>query len=134
MSGAVEVAGWYDLLARYEAAEAEAERYRTESYDPFAQAQRVMFPEWPNPNSPEMARMREWNKASGFEAIADRYEELVDTYANMAGELLNYPAPDAKAALWKFDHLYTGDDAGTAWDPDYIKQANADIRRFLENA
>ena len=134
MSGAVEVAGWYDLLARYEAAQADAERYCAESYEPFARAQRVLFPEWPKPNSPDMVRMREWNKASGFEAIADRYEEMVDTYANMADKLIRRAAPDAKAALWKFDYLYCGDDEGTSWDPDYIKQANADIRRFLENA
>lgn len=133
MSEQATIKGWHDLLVEYHAAKTAADNFVATSLDPFERAQKVMFPNWPDKDSPELARLKEWNIASGYQEVSDRHEQMVDHVCALADELVRRPAPDAKAALWKFRHLYT-EDAGTAWEPDFIRQANIDIFRFLENA
>lgn len=128
------VDGWYDLLAKLKAAQATADKYDAEVFDPLHRAFQAFYPQWPAIEGDELREAKEWMRNSRFDEAGERMDELNDVTGDIETELMERPAPDGKAALWKFRRLYTGDNVGTAWNPDYIKQANIDIERFLSAA
>jgi hypothetical protein len=69
----------------------------------------------------------------------DRSWRCTEIAGDIITRLLDLPAPDLKAALWKFDYLsgfaegsLSRDDGTTpAWTAYYIRGAVLDVRRFL---
>ncbi|XAP76926.1 hypothetical protein ABC955_10015 [Citromicrobium bathyomarinum] len=129
------VEGWHDLFARYVESKREADTFHAEVIDPLHRDEMKRFPVWPARGQPEHELAREWRTDSGFEAASERFESLVEAYAALADELLKRPAPDAKAALWKFDYLFSdfNEDGylSGGWARSFCSQALSDIRRFL---
>lgn len=69
----------------------------------------------------------------GVSAAADRNDALNDAYTAAIDDLIEMPAPDGPALLWKLEYLL---DCGTSgwspgWNDDYVQQALADARRLL---
>ncbi len=123
---------WHARLADLLALEAEARWHDTQVHDSLQTAFSALFPAWPTVGEEDRARAQRWMEESGFNAACDRSDKLGDQIADLTGELIREPAPDRAAALWKFRHLYTGENVGTAWEAHFIAQANTDIERFLE--
>lgn len=74
-----------------------------------------------------------------FQAAADaaegaRAQRLCDIHYRLFWQLLVMPAPDARAAIWKFDYLFLEDDEETpAWNLGMkdVRLAITDVRRCL---
>lgn len=126
-------ATWHGRLSELLALEAEAKHHDTLVHDSLQTAFSALFPAWPAVGAEDRARAQRWMEESGFNAACDRSDKLGEQIADLTGDLISEPAPDRAAALWKFRHLYTGVNAGTAWCEDFIAQANLDIEHFLRN-
>jgi hypothetical protein len=75
------------------------------------------------------AEFRAIDKRMGRSALNDKYEALRDKACEFEMELLNMPAPDGEALMWKVDNLYTPGDG--IWGEGVEDQTYADLRRFL---
>lgn len=98
---------WWALHARLHRLEAASERYWARS---------TQLPE------PLAVRAR------------SRSSDLSERAHEMRWELLQMPAPDAQAALWKFDYMMAPDEGETpAWNLAHanVRATFADIRRCL---
>jgi len=124
---------WHARLTELLALEAEARWHDTQVHDSLQAAFSALFPGWPSVGAEDRARAQRWMEQSGFNAACDRSDKLGEQIADLTGDLIREPAPDRTAALWKFRHLYTGENVGTAWEEHFVAQANADIERYLEN-
>lgn len=63
----------------------------------------------------------------GFERANDHYDELVNRMVEARWALMEMPAPNRAALLWKLDYLMED----TAYSDDAIEQPLADMRRLL---
>ena len=130
-SGSIE--SWHALFKRYAAAKRKAQDYEATDYDPMRRAFMAQFPKWPS--DLVSAAAEKWSREHGFDVVATRHDELVNGYAELGDELIKRPAPDEKAALWKFDFLFADFDENgfhtSNWSHEYCSQALVDIRRFL---
>jgi hypothetical protein len=80
----------------------------------------------------EIDRLSNQFRINEFGAHGDRMAEIA---ASARRQLMALPAPDAKAALWKFDCLIGDDGNGysSGWDMDHetVKTMISDVRRFI---
>lgn len=68
--------------------------------------------------------------------IEAEFDRLCDVEQHSRFELMDMPAPDARALRWKLDHLLEADWANgvSNWSCDYIRQTRADMSRLLGDA
>lgn len=71
------------------------------------------------------------DKRLGWTAINDRYDALNEAVSEAETALLNMPAPDGEALMWKVERLYKPGDG--IWSDGVEDQTHADLRRFLLN-
>lgn len=77
------------------------------------------------------AKIAALDKRLGWTAINERYDAISEEICEAQAALLDMPAPDGEALLWKIAQLYTPGDG--IWEADYEQQTHADLRRFLLN-
>ncbi|WP_260482359.1 hypothetical protein [Sphingomicrobium flavum] len=66
----------------------------------------------------------------GWHEANERYDELSAKWAEADQALLDIPAPDGDALLWKVNHLW--EEGDTIWSPSVEKQTRRDLERFLK--
>ena len=69
------------------------------------------------------------DKLLGRSAANNRYDTLTDAIVDAEELLLNMPAPNGDALLWKVNRLYTPGEG--IWEAGYEAQTHADLHRFL---
>ena len=74
-------------------------------------------------------QLKALNDRLGYDAATDRLEKHVDQYSAALTALVELPAPDAEALLWKINHLFTA--ADTTWTEEYTAQFHSDATRLL---
>ena len=68
-------------------------------------------------------KSEQWKRLTAQEdALSSRIAAVEDT-------IMDTPAPDGEALLWKIEHFFTP--ADTLWSEDYAEQFYADARRIL---
>ncbi len=70
----------------------------------------------------------------GLPVVEDRSERLCEIFARLETRLIQTPAPDAKAALWKLDYLVGAHERSTdtpSWCKRFVAPIVADLRRFI---
>lgn len=84
------------------------------------------------------AEIRRIQEGYGYWPATERNEALCSAMCDAEDALIEMPAPDNEALLWKLDHLF-GPDARSAdgnsasWARDYIDVVVADARPLLSN-
>lgn len=68
----------------------------------------------------------------GRDAAHDRYDALTNEICAAEQALLDMPAPDGEALMWKINRLYSP--ADSLWEPSFVAQTHADLSRFLIGA
>ena len=81
----------------------------------------------------------EWdNLVARFEAVEANpaiSDDSIDEAGDLIGKIMAMPAPHAKAARWKLDHILdTTGGSNASYEAGYIAQMQADYRRFLGDA
>jgi len=72
-----------------------------------------------------------------YELANKRADSLTTGSLSVVRELLQMPAPNKQAALWKFDYLFAdavlkdGDCATDSWHAEYAKQTLLDVQHYL---
>ena len=69
------------------------------------------------------------NQLHRWDAVNEHYDGLSSAICDAEQALLNMPAPDGEALLWKVDRLYTPGEG--IWSAEYEAQTHSDLRRFL---
>lgn len=73
--------------------------------------------------------------ATGIDQLGDHCDEACDAYVDALDVLVEMPAPDLPALLWKLEYLMAAEaDEGRStpsWSPEYVSQTIADMRRLL---
>lgn len=72
----------------------------------------------------------------GYDTASEESERLCNAMCEREGELLEMPAPDREALLWKLDRLFgpdtrEQDDFCASWCPQWINAMMDDARRLL---
>ena len=75
------------------------------------------------------AKIKAIDKRLGRSAAVKHSDALSEVISNAEEILLNLPAPDGEALLWKVNRLYAPGEG--LWEPDYEAQTHTDLRRFL---
>jgi hypothetical protein len=75
------------------------------------------------------AKLKAIDKRLGYGAAHDHNDALTDAIVEAEEVLLNMPAPDGEALLWKVNRLYPEGEG--IWEAGYEAQTQADLRRFL---
>lgn len=126
---------WWRLYARMERIERQASEYDRVAFNPLWKAFQKANGGCPFQDTPERKALAE---EMGLSEVGDRYERMIEVFCRLSDRLLELPAPDAKAALWKLGRLVGTDDPGTdstpAWSKDYVEQTVADLRHFVGGA
>lgn len=126
---------WWRLHARMERIERHADDYDRAIFHPLWEAFQKANGGCPFQDTPERKALAE---GMGLSEVGDRYERMIEVFCRLSDRLLELPAPDAKAALWKLERLVGTDDPGTdstpAWSKDYVEQTVADLRHFVGGA
>lgn len=66
-------------------------------------------------------------------SIADTADRLCDAMTDAEGDLMDTPAPDHAALLFKLEKLLAVENGGTdAWSAAYVAQTVEDMRRLLK--
>jgi len=71
------------------------------------------------------------NQLHRWDAVNEHYDNLSSAICAAEEALLNLPAPDGEALLWKVNRLYAPGEG--IWSADYEAQTHADLHRFLSN-
>ncbi|GGC26958.1 hypothetical protein GCM10011371_13150 [Novosphingobium marinum] len=83
----------------------------------------------------EASELAAWEAASGYNAVVAEIERLGDLISDLRWELMERPAPDRAALLWKIEITLGWDEDGDDFTPGfakkYIAQVLRDARRFL---
>ena len=69
------------------------------------------------------------NDRLDYDAATDRLEELVDAYSDSLTALVEMPAPDVSALLWKVNYLFSPESC--IWASEYTAQFHRDAGRLL---
>jgi len=132
------VDGWSAALARWEAATAAEQAYFAETYQPlWVQDEERRMAVETNHTAEGAEAHKAWSETSGWNAVNDRIEELQGEVDDARKALLQQPAPNGAALLWKLDRLFEkdegeGDTASmAAWHLGFVEQTMADFRRIL---
>jgi hypothetical protein len=127
---------WDFRWSEYQAARREADRFRTEAVQPAdARISEALASYVPNPAASaavmarDLVRLRA-EAAPDYELIQYAYAELVDEACSIEHMLMQTPAPDQAALLWKIEHLL-GVGAACA---EARQSVTADARRLLASA
>ena len=64
-----------------------------------------------------------------FARISQQQEDASEAYSDALSVLVEMPAPDSEALLWKIRYLFTS--ADTAWVEEYTAQFHRDAKRLL---
>lgn len=122
---------WWRIHARMQRIDAAHDRYSDEAWRPrhdaFLQATGGIWFR----DTPERKAAAD---AVGLPAVEDRCERMVDVICALRDQLVELPAPDAKALDWKLAYLVGDDENGDStpcWSKDHIAPIVADLRRFL---
>ncbi len=75
------------------------------------------------------ATLRSIDERLGWSAAHEHYEALTSRICDCQATLLNMPAPDGEAVMWKVQNLYAPGDG--VWEASYEAQTHSDLRRFL---
>jgi len=69
-------------------------------------------------------------------AINDKIDRLTEELSNLRWKLINMPAPDSKAVMWKLDYLLEDNCDGYThgYHLDCFTQTLADLRRLMGDA
>ncbi len=75
-------------------------------------------------------------EALGWDAVCDENTRLCNLMCAAESELIRMPAPDVKALLWKFQHMFgtearDPDGSGASWCPAWMDALMADVERLL---
>ena len=73
----------------------------------------------------------EAGERTGYRAYDEKHEAISDRHYNALTALVEMPAPDSEALLWKINHLFT--EANVDWSEEYTAQFFTDARRLLSN-
>ncbi|MCA1653668.1 MAG: hypothetical protein ABR588_05915 [Sphingomicrobium sp.] len=68
---------------------------------------------------------------TGYKAFFEQHEALLGRLCEAQTVLVEMPAPDAEALLWKINHLFQQEDV--TWTPEYTAQFHSDAARLLSN-
>lgn len=71
------------------------------------------------------------DKRLGYTEVNNRFDVLLDRYNEAERVLLDMPAPDGEALLWKISKLYVPGEG--VWAEGVEDQTHADLRRLLLN-
>lgn len=87
----------------------------------------------PNPRAEWDAAVARYRAAELAVEAADHSDESLDHLLDCKHKLMNTPAPDGKAAMWKLDYLLAdaGDGYPHGYHVDTFAQPLADLRRLL---
>ena len=77
------------------------------------------------------AQLAAIDKRLGRSAANDHYDRLSGAIGDAEEVLLNIPAPDGEALLWKVKRLYAEGEG--VWEAGYEAQTHADLRRILSS-
>jgi hypothetical protein len=77
------------------------------------------------------ARIAAINQHHRWDAVNEHYDGLSVAICDAEEVLLNMPAPDGEALLWKVNRLYAP--GAGIWEPSYEAQTHADLRRILSH-
>jgi hypothetical protein len=75
---------------------------------------------------------RRWKASASsatWERANDQHDALAERLSHVEDTIMNTPAPDGEALLWKMENFFTPED--TPWAEDYADQFYADARRLL---
>jgi phage shock protein A len=75
------------------------------------------------------AQIQRLDELHGWSAAHDAYDEAMSRQMKAERVLLDTPAPDGEALMWKVAQLYTPGDG--IWEPSVEQQTHTDLRRFL---
>jgi hypothetical protein len=107
---------------------------------------------WSNEREKTIARVRaaydsvleyrrldqEANDAAGYDAASDALDAACDRVADADAALIQTPAPDTEALLWKLEQLNElsgpeGAESSAGWSAGTVNAVMADARRFLSH-
>lgn len=79
---------------------------------------------------------RKEHERLGLDAIGEESDRLCDAYCAIESSLIDMPAPDGSALLWKLERLFgpeawDGEDFSPAWCADWMNAVMKDARRLL---
>ena len=77
------------------------------------------------------AQLKAIDERFGWRAANSHYDALSEAICDAEQVLLQLPAPDGEALLWKVNRLYAPGEG--IWEPGHEDQTHADLRRFLSN-
>ena len=72
---------------------------------------------------------RDAAQRTGFHAYSEKHEAISERHSEALDALVEMPAPDAEALLWKITYLFTASD--TCWSEDFTAQFFTDANRLL---
>ncbi len=122
---------WWRLYARMERAHAATQNYDREVYSPLHARYVEATGGVPFRDTPERIAI---HAELGLPVVEDRSERLCEIFARLETRLIQTPAPDAKAALWKLDYLVGAHERSTdtpSWCKRFVAPIVADLRRFI---
>lgn len=129
---------WDDLFAKYQTAlDAEEEfdrQWWTPLHDELLRLEEAL--KGTGANLP--AIRQNWAKKTDFDAVTSQFEALQDARCDLRDELMETPAPNRQALLWKLEVVLAPDtsesdpSAGiTPWKSSFLAQTIVDMRRLL---
>lgn len=77
------------------------------------------------------AKLTQLDQRLGWSEINDRYDTMSDGIVEAERALLDMPAPDGEALLWKVNKLYKPGEG--CWSDGVEDQTHSDLRRFLSH-
>lgn len=75
------------------------------------------------------AKIKRISDRLGRDAAIEHYDALSQRICDAEERLMNMPAPDGEALLWKVDKLWKPET--DIWSEDYTRQTHSDLRRML---
>jgi hypothetical protein len=75
------------------------------------------------------AALQSIDESLGWSTAHEHYDALTGRICDCQATLLNIPAPDGEALMWKVENLYTPGEG--VWEASYEAQTHDDLRRLL---
>jgi len=139
-------AAWDVAMAQYVKAREAAAAYHTGTYNPVY----ARYKQWADQHVGEFPgghhngnAAAEWKARSdqnphttAYGFVDEEYERLIDIESDAQGGLMETPAPDRKALLYKLDYLLdsSGTESTDSFTAEFVAQTVADYRRLLGDA
>lgn len=128
--GIMSAANRPDVSMAYRALAAVYDENVKAQYQPYLDACRRLV----NHAALRQKKIAEIDQRLGYSTASEHFDQTIRVLSAKESALVQMPAPDRSALLWKIEKLLmVEDDSTSPWTGEYVSQTLADARRLLGN-